>query len=169
MVFERTSQIVTSKLGTLGITIPHKLCRTFVTETWVNERTKKVFLNPKDSKSKMLANQTRQHLLLHELGHIFVHRFINIHLRKNPEFVELFGDFSKFYRRKFARIKTNKDFISTYAQVHPEDNFCEVFAVYCAHEGKIRKVYKHLKKSKKSKRVRKQVYWIHKFVRELRQ
>ena len=163
----KTSQIVCQKMSNLGLTIPHKVHYNGHTETWVSEKQNTIFLNPEDRKSKMLAQQTMQHLLLHELGHIFARKFIKRKTRKDPAVITLFGDMTKHYRRKLTRITTKDDFISNYAQVHPEDNFCEVFAVYCAHEGKIRKVYKHLKKQKKSKRVRKQVLWIHRFVKEL--
>lgn len=165
----KTSEIVCQKMSNLGISIPHKVHYNGHTETWVSEKKSTIFLNPEDRKSKMLAQQTMQHLLAHEIGHIFVKKFITKKTKKDPEFTKLFGDLTKHYRRKLTRIATSCDFISNYAQVHPEDNFCEVFAVYCTHEGKIRKVYKRIKKAKKSKKVRKQVYWIHKFVRELRQ
>lgn len=168
MVFERTSQIVNEKLENLELRIPYKLCRTICTETFVDECTRHIVLNPEDRKSKVLAQQTMQHLLLHELGHLFVRRFITRKIKKKPKFILLFGDLTKVYRRKLSRIRTSRDFISNYAQAHPEENFCEVFAVYCAHEGKIRKVYKHLKKAKKSKHVRNQVRWIHKFVKRLK-
>jgi len=108
-----------------------------------------------------------QHLLFHELGHIFVYRYISTKIKKDPNFAALFGDLTKRYRRKLSRLRTHSDFISNYAQSHPEENFCEVFAVYCAHEGKIRKVYQHLKKQKKSAKVNKQAHWIHKFVKEI--
>jgi len=164
----RTCQIVCQKMSTVGLRIPHKVHYNGHTETWVNEKQSTIFLNPEDRKSKMLAQQTMQHLLLHEIGHIFVKKFITRKIKKDPEFAKLFGDLTKHYRRKLTRITTKGDFISNYAQVHPEDNFCEVFAVYCSHEGKIRKVYKHLKKARKSHVVRKQAYWVHKFIKKLR-
>ncbi|MEM4248605.1 MAG: putative zinc-binding metallopeptidase, partial [Candidatus Nanoarchaeia archaeon] len=123
---------------------------------------------PEDRKSKVLAQQSMQHLLFHELGHIFVYRYVPRSLKKDTEFKALFGDLTKQYRRKLSRLRTHPDFISNYAQSHPEENFCEVFAVYCAHEGKIRKMYEHLKKHKKSDKVKKQAFWIHKFVKKVR-
>lgn len=169
MAFERTSQIVSRKMSSLGLRIPYRLWRTDCTETFVNECKRTIVINPEDRKSKVLAQQSIQHLLFHELGHIFVHKFIKRKIKKDPAVVKLFGDMTKTYRRKLSRLRTHSDFISNYAQSHPEENFCEVFAVYCAHEGKIRKVYKHIKKAKKSHMVKKQVYWIHKFVKELRE
>ncbi len=165
MVF-RTSLIVDQKLSNIGLNIPYKLQRTCV-ETFVKEQRSRVFLNPEDRKSKVLAHQSMQHLLFHELGHIFVYRYISTKIKKDPNFAALFGDLTKQYRRKLSRLRTHPDFISNYAQSHPEENFCEVFAVYCAHEGKIRKVYKHLKKQKKSAKVNKQAHWIHQFVKEI--
>jgi len=168
MVFERTSEVVNEKLANLELRIPYRIWRTECAETFVDEYKRLIVINPEDRKSKVLACQSIQHLLLHELGHIFVLKFIKKKIKKDPEFRALFGDLTKAYRRKLARLRTSPHFISNYAQSHPEENFCEVFAVYCNHEGKIRKVYKHLKKLKKSKRVRKQVYWIHKFIKKLK-
>lgn len=168
MVFERTSLLVDQKIFNLGLRLPYRLWRTDCAESFVNEHKRLVVINPEDRKSRILAKQSMQHLLLHELGHIFVHRFINRQIKKDVEFIALFGNLSKHYRRKLSRLKTHQDFISNYAQVHPEDNFCEVFAVYCADEGKIRKVYKHLSKLKKSDKVRAQMLWLHRFVKELK-
>ena len=168
MVFERTSQIVDTKLANLELHIPYTLWKTECAETFVDEYKRHIVLNPNDRKSKVLAQQSIQHLLMHELGHIFVLKFIKRAIKNDPEFKALFGDLTKAYRRKLLRIRTSRDFISNYAQSHPEENFCEVFAVYCGHEGKIRKVYKHLKKLKKSHKVWKQVYWMHKFVKNLK-
>jgi len=165
MVF-RTSLLVDQKLSNIGLSMPYRLKRTCL-ETFVRAQQKLIFLNPEDRKSKVLAHQSMQHLLFHELGHIFVYKFVSRKLKKDTEFAALFGDLTKQYRRKLSKSRKHPDFISNYAQSHPEENFCEVFAVYCAHEGKIRKVYKHLKKQKKSAKVKKQAYWIHNFVKEI--
>jgi hypothetical protein len=164
MTFESLRKTVDAKLAKLGLKVNYKLCRT-KHESVTEEIRNTIHLNPKDSKSSALAAQNMQHFLLHEIGHIFVRTKIPLKIKKRKEVIDLFGDLIKRYRRRQGRIKTSPDFISNYAQVQPRDNFCEVFAVYCAFEGDIKAIFRFLKQHKKSGKVKAQVLWLSRFLK----
>ena len=181
MAFERTKNIANEKLCNLGIKMPCKVWHLHKGESWSCSKFCKrnhvhvVHLNPLDVKaptrntpghvrSPTLAVQSLQHLLLHEYGHIFFCKFVR---KKDATTIkELFGDVTKGYKRNIKIKRNSPDFISTYAQVHPEDNFVEVFAVYVGFCGDMHKVRKFLKQKKKSDKVLKQMQWIDKFVKK---
>ncbi len=75
-------------------------------------------------------------LLRHEAGHAYNYAY---RLYKNPEWVEVFGSFSKPYRdnfrpdpfsRQFVRHIVHHQYGRTYAQKHPDEDFAETFAVW---------------------------------------
>lgn len=170
MAFERTKNVTNEKLCSLGIEMPCRIWYLHKGESWSCSKncTKKhahiVHLNPQDIKSRMLAMQNLQHLLLHEVGHIFFCECVR--KKENTRLKELFGDVDKGYKRDMKKKFNSPDFISTYAQVHPEDNFCEVFAVYVNFEGDMKGIRKFLKQKGKSDKVLKQMQWIDRFVKK---
>jgi len=159
--------VVDQKLSGMGLRLPYKLWQTDCAETWVSEHKGHIHLNPHERTLRIFAHRSVEHLLLHELGHIFVHSYLPRKVKTDEKFVALFGGIMKHYRRRLGRVKSSPDFISNYAQVHPEDNFCEVFAIYCRFEGKIRKIHKWLRKHRKSQKVKKQVCWLHAYLKLL--
>lgn len=75
-------------------------------------------------------------LLRHEAGHAINYAY---RLYKDPEWVEVFGPFSRPYRdtfrpnpwsRQFVRHLTHHQYGKTYAQKHPDEDFAETFAVW---------------------------------------
>ena len=112
-----------------------------------------------------MARQNLQHVLLHEYGHVFFCRYVR--KKEDAKLKELFGDVDKKYKRNMKKKFNDPDFISTYAQVHPEDNFCEIFAVYISFCGDMTAIKKFLKQKKKSNKVLKQFLWLDKFVKKM--
>jgi hypothetical protein len=164
MVFERTKRIVDGKLRKLGIKVKYKIWREKYEESWVYERGHVVHLNPNDRKSHSLAIETMEHLLLHEIAHIMFTDYVTMKVRKGEEARKLFGDLTKTYRRSLQRKRDSKDYISTYAQVHPEDNFAEVFAFFVNFEGDLKRIRKILNRIGKNNRVLKQMFWVRDFL-----
>ncbi len=169
MALERTKNIVNRKLINLGIDLSYRVCPLYDGESWSCDRCKKkhkhiVHLDSKDATSRMLAMQNLQHLLLHETGHIFL--CTTVRKVKDPCLKKLFGDINKEYTRDMRFKHRSSDFISTYAQAHPEDNFCEVFAVYVGFCGDMQKIKKFLRQKKKSDKVLQQFIWMDKFVKK---
>jgi len=75
-------------------------------------------------------------LLRHEAGHALNYAY---RLYKRPEWLEVFGPFSKPYRdnfrpnpfsRQFVRHIVHHQYGRTYAQKHPDEDFAETFAVW---------------------------------------
>src|SRR5262249_41907754 len=75
-------------------------------------------------------------LLRHEAGHAVNYAY---RLYKRPEWVEMFGSFSKPYRDNFRPDPFSRQFVRhivhhqsgrTYAQKHPDEDFAETFAVW---------------------------------------
>lgn len=75
-------------------------------------------------------------LLRHEAGHALNYAY---RLYKKPEWLEVFGPFSKPYRdnfrpnpfsRQFVRHIVHHQYGRTYAQKHPDEDFAETFAVW---------------------------------------
>ena len=181
MAFEKTRCVANEKLCSLGINLKCRVWHLHEGESWsCNTFCKKshahiIHLNPLDVKaptkatpgnvrSPTLAIPTMQHLLLHEMGHVFFCKCIR---KKDLASVKrLFGDVCQTYKRSMGKKFNSPDFISTYAQVHPEDNFVEVFAVYAGFYGDMKAIKKFLKQKKKSDKVLKQFLWLDKFVRK---
>jgi len=77
-------------------------------------------------------------LLRHEAGHALNYAY---RLYKKPDWLEVFGQFSKPYRdnfrpnpfsRQFVRHIVHHQYGRTYAQKHPDEDFAETFAVWLA-------------------------------------
>ena len=75
-------------------------------------------------------------LLRHEAGHALNYAY---RLYKKPDWLEVFGPFSKPYRdnfrpnpfsRQFVRHIVHHQYGRTYAQKHPDEDFAETFAVW---------------------------------------
>jgi hypothetical protein len=75
-------------------------------------------------------------LLRHEAGHAINYAY---QLYKKPEWLQMFGPFSKPYRdnfrpnpfsRQFVRHIVHHQYGRTYAQKHPDEDFAETFAVW---------------------------------------
>jgi len=87
-------------------------------------------------------------LLRHEAGHAINYAY---RLHKRPEWVELFGPFSRPYRdkfrpnpfsRNFVRHITHHQYGRTYAQKHPDEDFAETFAVWLTPRSGWRRRYR---------------------------
>ena len=169
MAFERLRKIADAKLAKLGLNIDYKLHYLKKGESGTNASKYTIYINPRDRSSKWLAVQSLQHLLLHEIGHIIAydHLIRGKRLSRKPEVRDLFGDISKFYRRNLHIKRHNPDFISTYAQVHPREDFCETFAVYANLGGDIRKIKAFLKKRGTGPKVLKKMLWINGIVKNI--
>jgi hypothetical protein len=82
------------------------------------------------------TSQFTMMLLRHEAGHAVNYAY---RLYKKPDWVELFGPFSRPYRdtfrpnpfsRQFVRHIVHHQYGRTYAQKHPDEDFAETFAVW---------------------------------------
>jgi hypothetical protein len=82
------------------------------------------------------TNQIIMMLLRHEAGHAINYAY---RLYKHPDWVEMFGPFSRPYRdvfrpnpfsRQFVRHIVHHQYGRTYAQKHPDEDFAETFAVW---------------------------------------
>jgi len=164
-MFKVTTSRVNRKLAKLRLHFDYNIKKAKL-ESWSSRDGKIIYLNPEDRKSRMMAKESQQHILLHELGHIFVIK--HKRLKKDPEVIKLFGNLNSPYRRNLSRKYENSDFISHYAQVHPEDNFAEVFAVYANYEGRMKQIEEMLKKNHKSRKVLGQFLWLHKLIKKLK-
>src|SRR5271156_2063168 len=87
-------------------------------------------------------------LLRHEAGHAINYAY---RLHKDPEWVELFGPFSRPYRDKFRPNPFSRQFVRhiahhqygrTYAQKHPDEDFAETFAVWLTPRSGWRRRYR---------------------------
>ncbi|HXG08600.1 MAG TPA: putative zinc-binding metallopeptidase [Gemmataceae bacterium] len=88
-------------------------------------------------------------LLRHEAGHAINYAY---RLYRNPEWVEVFGSFSKPYRdtfrpnpfsRQFVRHLPHHQYGRTYAQKHPDEDFAETFAVWLTPRSGWRRRYRN--------------------------
>jgi hypothetical protein len=88
-------------------------------------------------------------LLRHEAGHAINYAY---RLYKEPEWVEMFGPFSRPYRdafqpnpfsRQFVRHIVHHQYGRTYAQKHPDEDFAETFAVWLTPRSGWRRRYRN--------------------------
>ena len=160
-MFQRVREDADEKLAEIGLQFNYRLRKT-KSESWSTRNAKMVYLNPEDRKSSLMADESELHVLLHECGHIFVAKHKSI--KNDPIVLGLFGDMRKPYRRDLSRKEDNPDFISHYAQVHPEDNFAEVFGIYAKNGGNLKAIRTLLRKKRKSRKVLRQFLWLHRFL-----
>ena len=97
------------------------------TESFHNEDTRRIGLNPRDLRRPYAAFHRAAYLLIHELGHEFALAGLTKEDRRAME--PLFGDYDKPYRRAKKPRRAGPDFVSRYAMVHPVEDFTETFAV----------------------------------------
>jgi hypothetical protein len=88
-------------------------------------------------------------LLRHEAGHAINYAY---RLYEKPDWVELFGQFSRPYRdsfrpnpfsRQFVRHIVHHEYGRTYAQKHPDEDFAETFAVWLTPRSGWRRRYRN--------------------------
>jgi hypothetical protein len=88
-------------------------------------------------------------LLRHEAGHAVSYAYL---LYKAPEWVEMFGSFTKPYRDHFRPDPLSRGFVRhlvhhrygrTYAQKHPDEDFAETFAVWLTPRSGWRRRYRN--------------------------
>jgi hypothetical protein len=88
-------------------------------------------------------------LLRHEAGHALTYAYL---LYKAPEWIEMFGSFTKPYRdhfrpnplsRAFVRHIVHHRYGRTYAQKHPDEDFAETFAVWLTPRSGWRRRYRN--------------------------
>ena len=88
-------------------------------------------------------------LLRHEAGHAINYAY---RLHRDPEWVEMFGPFSRPYHdtfrpnpwsRNFVRHIAHHQYGRTYAQKHPDEDFAETFAVWLTPRSGWRRRYRH--------------------------
>jgi hypothetical protein len=88
-------------------------------------------------------------LLRHEAGHAINYAY---RLFKQPDWVEMFGSFSRPYKdtfrpnpfsRQFVRHIVHHQYGRTYAQKHPDEDFAETFAVWLTPRSGWRRRYRN--------------------------
>jgi len=88
-------------------------------------------------------------LLRHECGHAVNYAY---RLYRDPDWVEMFGPFSRPYRdtfrpnpfsRQFVRHIVHHQYGRTYAQKHPDEDFAETFAVWLTPRSDWRRRYRN--------------------------
>ena len=97
------------------------------TESYHNEDTRCIGLNPADLRKPWAAFHRAAYLLIHELGHEFA--LVSLTRADKRALEPLFGDYDKPYRRAPKPRRAGDDFVSRYAMVHPVEDFTETFAV----------------------------------------
>ncbi len=97
------------------------------TESFHNEDTRRIGVNPRDLRRPYAAFHRAPYLLIHELGHEFA--FVSLTEADKRAMAALFGDYDKPYRRARKPRRAGPDFVSRYAMVHPVEDFTETFAV----------------------------------------
>ncbi len=97
------------------------------TESYHNEDTRTIGLNPADLRKPYGAFHKAAYLLIHELGHEFA--LVSLTKSDKRALRPLFGDYDKPYRRARKPRTAGPDFVSRYAMVHPVEDFTETFAV----------------------------------------
>lgn len=112
------------------------------------------------------AESGKLYLLLHELGHKYQTQRISMAVRDSDEFTNLFGRYHKPYRRKPGVKPERSDFISKYAQTHPQETFAEAFSIYALYEGDPKKIADFLRRKKKDSKVLAQISWIDRHIKQ---
>lgn len=88
-------------------------------------------------------------LLRHEAGHTINYAY---RLFEDPDWVQIFGSFSRPYRDRFQANPFSRQFVRhivhhqygrTYAQKHPDEDFAETFAVWLTPRSGWRVRYRH--------------------------
>lgn len=97
------------------------------TESYHNEDTRTIGLNPADLRKPYAAFHRAAYLLVHELGHEFA--LVSLDGADKRGLAPLFGDYDRPYRRAPRPRVAGPDFVSRYAMVHPVEDFTETFAV----------------------------------------
>ncbi|HZU36536.1 MAG TPA: putative zinc-binding metallopeptidase [Gemmataceae bacterium] len=94
-------------------------------------------------------DQLAMMLLRHEAGHALNYAY---RLYDSPEWVEMFGQFSRPYRdsfrpnpasRQFVRHIVHHQYGRTYAQKHPDEDFAETFAIWLTPRSGWRRRYRN--------------------------
>ncbi len=97
------------------------------TESFHNEDTRRIGLNPRDLRRPYAAFHRAPYLLIHEMGHEFA--LVSLTAADKQAMQPLFGRYDKPYRRARKPRIAGPDFVSRYAMVHPVEDFTETFAV----------------------------------------
>lgn len=97
------------------------------TESYHNEDTRRIGLNPRDLRRPYAAFHRAPYLLIHELGHELA--LVSLTPADKRAMAPLFGDYDKPYRRAPKPRRAGPDFVSRYAMVHPVEDFTETLAV----------------------------------------
>jgi hypothetical protein len=113
------------------------------------------------------SSQMIMMLLRHEAGHAINYAY---RLYRRPEWLEVFGPFSKPYHdnfrpnpfsRQFVRHIVHHQYGRTYAQKHPDEDFAETFAVWLTPRSCWRQRYRHWPALRK-------LQYVHKLMNSLR-
>lgn len=166
-VLSRAKAAVNARLEKIGLKLPYNIVITDKESYSAEEGSKTIHINPEDAESENLAIKNLEYLILHELGHLFVMNHVSERLKYDEGVQDLFGDMSKFYRRALKSMEEGDkpDFISKYAQAHPEDNFCEVFAVLMYHDGDLETAKDYAERHHKNQHVIDQLIWMDRFIK----
>lgn len=166
-MLEVTKKRVDERLKSLGILISYSIKFTD-DESTIDKEGRVVYINPKDGKYGGFIHPSSEHLLAHEIGHIYFWHFIPELVTKSAEFQNVFGEVYKHYKRDMTLKHELPYFISTYAQTHPRENFAEVFSVYVTLKGNMRKIRGLLKEENKNQEVLRQFEWLNSYVKNNR-
>ncbi len=96
-------------------------------ESYHDERTNTIGLNPADARKPYAAFAFRPYLLIHELGHHFAATCLT--RADKARLAPLFGSIDRPYRRSRKPRTCSPDYVSRYAETHPVEDFAETFAV----------------------------------------
>jgi hypothetical protein len=128
--FRRAKEDVRRRFEALGLSYVWEGVRRIGvvrTESYHNEDTRTIGLNPADLRKPYAAFHRAAYLLVHELGHEFA--LVSLAGADKRALAPLFGDYDRPYRRAPRPRVAGADFVSRYAMVHPVEDFTETFAV----------------------------------------
>lgn len=130
VTFRRATEDVRRRFEALGLSFVWAGIRrvgVVRTESYHNEDTRTIGLNPADLRKPYAAFHKAAYLLVHELGHEFA--LVSLTKADRRALAPLFGDYDKPYRRAPRPRRAGPGFVSRYAMVHPVEDFTETFAV----------------------------------------
>ena len=156
---ERLKAEADAKLQRLGIELDYRIEPTRGGSE-ASDQGQPVYLDKRDKNFPGSVKGGLLNLVMHELGHKFLTQKISDEVRRSPEFLSLFGDYHKVYKRKPGVKPNDTSFVSKYAQAHPQEDFAEVFCLYASHDGDMDAVEKDLANKSKGQHTLEQVRWL---------
>lgn len=160
-------KIADRKLKKLGIHLDYYLKARAGSESSIHGGT--IYWDGRDATGFGAVKKGSLNLLLHELGHKFQTQIMSDADKRREDYVKLFGPYHKVYKRKPGVKPDRPNFISKYAQAHPQEDFAEVFSIYVDMEGDLERIKRFLAKKEKGGAVMAQMQWLDHYVKGLRE